>query len=230
MGLTIHYSFESDAPGADDARRLVDQLHQAACDLPFAEVRDVLEIAGEDADAENRDGDDPHRWLLIQSRHLLLRGDHGVFVTPRHVIVFGTSPGDGCEDANFGLCRYPATIECDGKTIPTGRNGWHWTSFCKTQYASNPEEGGIENFLRCHLTIIRLLDRAKELHMVAEVKDEGEFWQHRDVAKLVETIGQWNRHLAGFVGQFKDAIGNDFVAPITDYPNFEHLEADDRRE
>lgn len=72
MGLTIHYSFESDSPSRSDAQRIVEQLHRAACDLPFAEV-----------------------------------------------------------------------------------------------------------------------------------KDEGGFWEHRDVAKLIQTIGQWNRHLAGFVGQVK---------------------------
>lgn len=230
MGLTIHYSFESDARGADDARRLVEQLHRAACDLPFAEVGDLLEFSGADADAENVDPHDPHRWLLIQSKHLLLRDDHAVLIAPLYVIAFATTPGEGCEDANFGLCRYPATIEFDGGTISTGLDHWHWMSFCKTQYASNPGDGGIENFLRCHLTIIRLLDWARELNMLAEVKDEGGFWEHRNVAKLIQTIGQWNRHLAGFVGQVKDWFGDDFVAPITDYPNFEHLEADDRRE
>ncbi len=28
----------------------------------------------------------------------------------------------------------------------------------------------------------------------------------------------------------KDAIGDDVIAPITDYANFEHLEADGRRD
>ena len=30
-------------------------------------------------------------------------------VKPKHVIAFTTDPGEGCEQANFGLCLYPAT-------------------------------------------------------------------------------------------------------------------------
>src|SRR6185369_17210109 len=89
---------------------------------------------------------------------------------PQQVIGFCTVPGDGCEAANFGLCRYPATNTVRDprqpelfQTIRTRLAGWRWSSFCKTVYASNPEFGGVENFLRCHLSIVRLLDRAQEL-------------------------------------------------------------------
>jgi hypothetical protein len=46
----------------------------------------------------------------------------------------------------------------------------------------------------------------------------------------VETVGQWNRQIAGIVGQYKDQIGGVISAPITDYPDFEHLEADAHKE
>lgn len=46
------------------------------------------------------------------------------------------------------------------------------------------------------------------------VKDEGHFWENRDVKALAETVGQRNRHVAGIVGQFKDQIGGEIVAPL----------------
>ena len=59
--------------------------------------------------------------------------------------------------------------------------------------------------------------------------DEGHFWEDRDIQALVETVGRWNREIAALVGQWKDQIGGDFAAPIAEYPNFEHLEADGRQ-
>ena len=38
-------------------------------------------------------------------------------------------------------------------------SGWRYWTFCKTQYASDAECGGIPNFVRCHLCVIHLLDR-----------------------------------------------------------------------
>ncbi len=55
-------------------------------------------------------------------------------------------------------------------------------------------------------------------------------WEDGDVKALVETVGGWNRHIAGIVGQFKDQLGGKFVAPISEFPNFEHLEVEGRRE
>ena len=58
--------------------------------------------------------------------------------------------------------------------------GWRWGSFCKTQYASNPACGGVENFLRCHLVVVRLLDFLRATGLVAvEAHDEGGYWEHR---------------------------------------------------
>jgi hypothetical protein len=52
----------------------------------------------------------------------------------------------------------------------------------------------------------------------------------RDIRRVVETIGKWNSQIAALVGQYKDRMGGNIVAPITEYPNFEHLEADGRKE
>lgn len=46
------------------------------------------------------------------------------------------------------------------RKIKTGLgSGWRHSSFCKTQYASDPECGGVPNFLKCHISLITLLDR-----------------------------------------------------------------------
>jgi rubredoxin len=87
-----------------------------------------------------------------------------------------------------------------------------------------------ENFIRSHLAVIRLLDAAKAIGILEEVEDEGHFWEHRDVKVLVETVGRWNAGLAGLVGLIKDDFpGQIIAAPITDYPNFERLEAEGRK-
>ncbi len=235
MGLTIHYSLKSNTRSPKKARELVAHLRGRALDLPFAQVEDIVEMAGEACDhAQNKQ----HSWLLIQAGQYISRpapggGTYSYSVPPSHVIAFETLPGDGCESANFGLCRYPAITEVNDpdsphrkKRIRTGLSGWRWGSFCKTQYASNPECGGVEHFLRCHLAVIKMLDHAKSMDILEDVSDEGEFWENRDVRALARQVGEWNGMIAAFAGELKDMLGSDQVdAEITKFPNFEHLEA-----
>ena len=224
MGLSIHYSLKSNAANPERARQLVEQLRQAALDLAMLEVGEVVEFTGAACDFQNST-DESHRWLLIQARRIVSIDEAYQFVVPIHVCAFSTWPGEGCEEANFGLALYRS----ENGALATSLSGWSWQSFCKTQYASNPDDGGIGNFVRCHTTVIRLLDRAKTMGIVESVKDESHFWENRDLKAPVETVGQWNRHIAGIVGQYKDQIGGTLVAPITEFPNFEHLEADGRK-
>ena len=56
-------------------------------------------------------------------------------------------------------------------------SGWRYSSFCKSQYASDPACGGIPNFIRCHLSVIHLLDRIGQLPTVkVDVDDEVQVW------------------------------------------------------
>jgi len=214
MGLTIHYSLHADPCPAEEARRLVEQLRGRALDLPFQEVGDVVECVGDECDFDRREQDDPDRWLLVQSMRLTPARQ---LEPPSHLIAFSTWPAEGSEQANFGLATYP-----------TAGPGWHWASFCKTQYASNPDYEGIDNFLRAHLSVVRLLDHAGELGILAAVNDEGGFWQNRQVQDLVQTVARWNEVIAGIAGKFKDLLGDRAEAEITKYPDFEHLEAKGR--
>ena len=224
MGLTIHYQLKH-AGSETSARRLIEQLHSAAQDLPFKEVQDIVDLKGDDCRFDKRDREDPLRWLLVQSGGALKLDEHTYLdIPPTRIIAFETWPGEGCESANFGLCQYPAAIEHHGRRIKTGLADWCWRSFCKTQYASDPQCGGIENFLRCHLMVVALLDQAKELGCLEEVHDEGKFWDNRDVKALVPEIKSWNGMIAAFAGKLKDTLGDGVEAPITDYSNFEQLE------
>ena len=176
MGLTIHYNLQASTRSAQKARQLLDQLRQKALDLPFEKVSEVIDVSGDNADFEKLDRADPHRWLLIQAEKSV---PQGYVVKPQRVIAFTTWPGEGSEQANFGLSLYPRTIEVEDrsrwphrmKRIRTNLGNWSWGSFCKTQYASNPECGGVENFLRCHLAVVAVLDHAAALGILKEVSD-----------------------------------------------------------
>jgi hypothetical protein len=224
MGLTIHYKL-THAGNETSARNLIGQLHSAAQDLPFKELQDIVDLQGDACKFDNYDKESPLRWLLIQADQTLKLDEHTYLgVPPTRILAFETWPGEGCEAANFGLCQYPATIEHHGKQIRTKPSGWRWSSFCKTQYASDPSCGGVENFLRCHLLVIALLDKAKELGVLESVSDEGDFWEKRDIKALVEEIGSWNNMIAAFAGKLRDALGDGVQSPITEFKNFEQLE------
>ena len=228
MGLTIHYHLATDCTDVPAIRSLVQEFRRLAQQLPFQAIGDLIEFQGDEC--RDDDHDDPHRWLKIQAGHFLGVGESFVSVAPLHVIAFTTIPGEGSEPANIGLALYPETIAV-AQGSPTRRartnlTGWHWKTFCKTQYASNPEYGGVTNFVRCHLSVIGLLDAIKHRQLATvEVRDESNYWIHRDPRQLAEVVGEWNAMVAAVAGQFKDATGGVIQAPITEFPNFEHLEA-----
>ena len=136
------------------------------------------------------------------------------------------------------------------RKIKTGLgSGWRYSSFCKTQYASSADCGGVPNFIRCHLSVIHLLDRIGQLPtMKVEIDDEGKYgrsyytddpWAEErvytwhdgkyDVKALVEEVGEWNEMIATTFGAMNDmlkasgsAVGLE--SPISTFPDFEHLE------
>jgi hypothetical protein len=186
MGLTIHYELQEPSRVGGRARRRVEELREHAATLPFKLVGKVLEA--DHVEIKNAGRDDPRYWLFTQATRYVRRGAVSYPVMPHHLVAFSTSPGDGCEEANFGLAIYPATLKVDGKTIRTGLSGWSWSSFCKTAYAANPEVGGPANFLKCHLAIVSLLDYADALGVLGEVHDEGGYWEKRDCDALERQV------------------------------------------
>jgi len=141
------------------------------------------------------------------------------------------------------------------RKVKTGLGSkWYWSSFCKTQYASDPACGGIPNFLRAHISTITALERIAELPtLTVSIDDEGDYgrnyscpdWAeadaegrervyqwfegHHDPAKLADTVGEWNQMGAAFFGAMNDALkASDselgLESPISQFSNFERLE------
>jgi len=234
MGLTIHYQLTANTRSAKQARHFVEQLRQKALDLPFKKVGEVVDFAGDEADFKKLPQDHPNRWLLIQADRWVVNDGIHHTVKPNRVIAFSAWPGEGCEEANFGLAAFPRTIEIEDKSrwpyrmkrLRTGLAAWSWGSFCKTQYASNPDCGGVENFLRCHLAVVKMLDHASRLGILRYVSDEGDYFEKRDLKALAQEVGEWNSLLAGWAGRLTQLFGDSIVAEIAKFPNVEHTEAD----
>jgi hypothetical protein len=234
MGLTIHYSLQSDAGTPHEARAIITNLRQRAVDLRFQDVSELIEENGERT-LKGIDRNDRRRWLLVQAQRVVEYEGAYFRVSPERLVAFSALPGNGCEEACFGLALYPATMSTidtihSHRPMRTGINGWSWSSFCKTQYSSNPRDGGIEHFLRCHLSVIMLLGFAKELGILESVKDEGGYWEKRDVEALVTEVGGWNSMIAGWAGRLKDALGSGVTSEIGKFPDFEQLEAKGREQ
>ncbi len=234
MGLTIHYHLQTTLTDHRDVRALVTSLREAAAAMPFQQVGPVKEFRDREADYNQSGRDDEDRWLKIQARRHLEVGDRDIAVKPRHIIAFTVLPGAGCEPANFGFCQFPKHVEVaiPGSAVrrhATGLHGWSWGSFCKTQYASDPRCGGVKNFLKVHVNLVRLLDLAAAMtQMTVEVDDEAHYWERRDPKALVNTVGDWNQYVAACAGTIKDLAEREGVAvesAIAGFPNFEHLEA-----
>lgn len=219
MGLTVHYRLDSNAASPSAALRLIEKLHRRAGELSFSKVGPVEPVVTDPAE---------DKWPA--GLQMVQRGEEWHDVLPRRGWYFRVFPGPGSENPNFGLAEYPKTIVLpNGRRAGTKLTGWCWRDFCKTQYASNPRHGGVENFLRCHLALVDLLDYAQEIGLHTEVHDESNYAVHRDVEALRREVGRWNELVAGMVGVLKDALPGESVAPITDFPNFERLEAGGRQ-
>src|SRR5207247_2129406 len=135
------------------------------------------------------------------------------------------------------------------RKIKTRLSGWRYSSFCKTQYASDAECGGIPNFIRCHLSVIHLLDRIGHLPtMQMQVNDEGKYGRsyytddpraekrvytshdgQYNVKALIQEVGEWNEMISATFGALNDTLlanGSNLrlESPITKFPDFEQLE------
>src|ERR1035438_4481262 len=149
MGLTIHWSLKSSLGSRGILARL-GELRSACLDLPFETVGELVHLRVEDVRTIRDDREHPLSWALIQAEESITVEKIGnctrwLRVPPEELIGLSTWPGEGCEEANFFLGRFPASIEYEGRLVPTGFSDWTGCSFCKTQYASNVS---IPHFLR----------------------------------------------------------------------------------
>ncbi len=269
MGLTVHLNVESNTNSPRIAKKLVEQIRQVALDIPFEDVGEVK---------EHHNITNPEDWDLIQSGKSIQypwndRISRRIY--PEHLFVFSIFVGDGCEELNIGLAKYPKSITLDyipkndrrfienwtfdygkwsdyarnkglspldyeevlcQKKVKTGFSKYAWRSFCKTQYASLPKCGGIENFIRCHVNVIKFLDKLKLIPKLnVAVNDEGDYGDYTshgvkkngtyDLNCLLTSLNVSQEMIAKFAGKLKDTYGSsNVVAPILSHPNFEQLE------
>jgi hypothetical protein len=216
MGLTLHYELRlPPAMSSRDVTQRLTLLRDRALDLPFEAVSDLIHSPRNDSP----DGMERFLavWADVVSRPL--KGDRpfriGDPATSRGFTVY---PGQHCEFAAFGFVR-----RADRKG---GSPEWYWQNSCKTQYASIVSESHV---IRCHTTVIALLDHAIELDIDVAVYDEGQYWETRDTARFLAEVDRMNRLVAGVAGRFSDAMPNSQAvrSPIFEHPDFEHLEMPD---
>ena len=131
------------------------------------------------------------------------------------------------------------------RTIRVGEPKNSWQGFCKTQYASSPDCGGIANFLRCHIALIKLLEQIRIIPGVTVgINDEGHYGEANysddyeeayaagltptyidhvathDIKELSKQVGGYNAMIAGLMACIGD---NSIESPIKSFANFEEL-------
>jgi hypothetical protein len=149
-------------------------------------------------------------------------------------------------DAYKSLCSHT-------RIIPTNiKHKWSHGTCCKTQYASDPEAGGVTNFLACHISLVAFLEEIGRIPGVrVRISDEGHYGPstysddyqeayaagrtpkyvpHKathSVDVLLKQLGDYNSLIAAVAGALKDHIADSKLtmeAPILKYQNFEQLE------
>ena len=244
MGL--HINHELSLPGnvveSDVVERLA-MLRQHALALPFDQVSELVRLTEDDlAGPDPTSGfvyarleDVVHTWAALARKAIYRRSlgvpeDDEVAFTrvkvpptlPAVVHGFAVHPGRGSEPATFGLVRLTGP---EHASLP-----WWWYGSCKTQFTSVV---GNEHLIRCHGSLVVLLDDATRLGFDVVVRDETGYWESRDPTKLVEAVEQMNRLIARFAGLFTDAVrdaGGDsrqVQGAIFEHPDFERLERDE---
>jgi hypothetical protein len=222
MGLTIHYKLSvTKNLLVAVVRELTQRTAHYARKIGCAEVGEVMRATDDEKSAP----------LFFH----VGKPEDGCFghVAPKRGWLVEVWPGEGCESAIFGLCKYPSLVPFRAGSVSTGvEYPWQLKGFCKTQYAG---EHGWEHFLKCHRQIISLLDFWQQLGVSVEVTDEGEYWQTRSEEKLRNKLRQYDGLVAAVGGMLKDASADDgnglsVESPIFDYAHFERLEHEGRRE
>jgi hypothetical protein len=242
MGLSICYDLSLPAGTSEvEVKRLLAKLRDEALALPFSSTSDLVRFTEQDLARPW-----PMHGLAFERledvvdvaarfvRDELYRESLGLDVEhtpsdeyyqveapedqPVVVIGFAVAPGSGSEPASFALAKL-------GDQDASSR--WLWRCFCKTQYAS---AHGDDHFLKCHTSVITLLDAAQRIGIKCDVHDEAGYYESRDEGQLLESVDKMNRLIAQFAGQFADAFaeaGGDsrqVQGEIFQHPDFERLE------
>jgi len=58
---------------------------------------------------------------------------------------------------------------------------------------------GIHNFVRCHRTVVSVLDYANDLGVLRAAYDLGGYWETRDIKYLAGSIEAWDRKIDSLI-------------------------------
>jgi hypothetical protein len=240
MGLHLCYEVGLDPATPESAViARVAALREQALALPFRAVSDVVRLT--EVDLTNRRPlrglafmqlEDVVQHSAVWAREELYRRQIGIpegdcctreEEVPASVrtlaIGFAVAPGRGCEPAAFGLTSL--------RNAEGAGERWWWHQCCKTQYASVVSD---EHLLRCHGSLVAILDGAERAGFEVVVRDETGYWESRDPTQLFEAVARMNQLVARFAGTFTDAVrdaGGDsrqVRGEIFEHPDFERLE------
>jgi hypothetical protein len=222
MGLTLSYSLLLESASRQEAREKMETLRRLAADLPLMELGELVDLEGDACRLRDDDPDERVKFgaMTLEDYGEIHKQIDAAVPSCLQLIGFRVLAGDGCSSCSFGLASHAASP-----------HRWAWYDFCKTQYASNPDYGGLENFLRCHLSIIKIMEGCQRLGLLNKAHDPSGYWETHDVEALVKSLRQHNIFTAAMIGSVKDLLdplGYTAQAPILERPDFEHLEAEGR--
>jgi hypothetical protein len=217
--MGMHLNWEFHLPAESNAERvyeLLTALRARALQLPFDEVTEIEYvteiIAHPSGDSWTSIRDHVADCARVISMPNELDSRVGDLNT---AIGFGIYPGKRCEGATYGFVK---RAEADGRN-----SEWFWHHCCKTQYASVVSW---EHLIKCHTSLVALLDYAIELGIDVVVRDEGHYWETRDELRLIAEAEYMNKLVAKVAGAFSDAMPKGLAAggAIYEHPDFERLE------
>ncbi len=231
MGLSISYSLTLPPPATfEDAVEKITQLRRLAKDVGFLGHGDIPPLGEIEVGTASAEGE-RHSVNELPSN-----GEPSFMSVPAlRWVRFLAMPGRGTESAAFGLGEYPKHVtafEPLRSVLVDAPPGFSGRNYCKTQYASLVDEA---HFLHCHIALIRLLDRARDLGILTGVADGGQYWETRSEQVLLANLRDNNALVARIVGRLKDQLdkqgptGYVFRAPIVKAQDFEHLELEGQR-
>ena len=240
MGLHLCYELALDpaTPESTVIARIA-ALREQALALPFDAVSDVVRLTEDDLATRRplrglafMQLEDVAQHSAVWARQELYRRQFGnsaddgyadaaetPMTVPTLAFGFAVAPGRRCEPAAFGLTSLPGA---EGKGAR-----WWWHHCCKTQYASVVSD---DHLLRCHGSLVAMLDAAERTGVEIVVRDETGYWESRDPRQLFDAVGRMNQIVARFAGQFTDAVreagadSGQVRGAIFEHPDFERLE------
>jgi hypothetical protein len=231
MGLSLCYELSlAGKTSALDVLGIVTKLHAHAATLGFEKLTPIVRVApGEHVPPPALAFPVLTDFFELNASYISEPHDEDWYpVAPRDsqwstAIGFAVHPGAHCEGATFGFAA-PSPVESP-EWPPNARvyTDWHWHCCCKTQYASTISDA---HLLRCHLSLVGLLEEAARLGITIEVRDETGYWETRDTQELLKQVHDMNCIVARFAGSLHDAISPAMKVEgaIFEHPEFEHLE------